>query len=60
MNKKQKKWLGRILAAAGLLALCGLLPVEGGGRMAAFLVPYAIVGWDVLRGAARNTSTLSP
>ena len=54
MTRKQKKTLCRILAAAALFVVCLLLPVTGPARLAAFLVPYFTVGWDVLWKAARN------
>ncbi len=54
MSKRQKKNLARILASAGLLVVAVLLPLEGAARLCVFLVPYAIVGYDVLWNAARN------
>lgn len=54
MSKKQKKMLVRIGAGAVLFALALLLPAEGTLRLAAFIVPYAVVGWDVLWRAVRN------
>ena len=54
MTKKQKKMLWRILASAALLASAVLLPFEGIYRLAVFLIPYAVIGWDVLWKAARN------
>ena len=54
MTKKQKKLLGRILIAGTLLAVVWLLPLGGPARLACFLVPYAVAGWDVLWSAARN------
>lgn len=54
MTRKQKKTLIRILAAAALLAAAMLLPLEGLPRLAVFLVPYAVIGWDVLWRAVRN------
>ena len=54
MTRKQKKSLWRILAAGALLIAAVLLPVEGLWRLPLFLVPYFIVGWDVLRKAALN------
>lgn len=54
MSKKQKKMLVRIGAGAVLFALALLLPTEGALRLAAFIVPYAVVGWDVLWRAVRN------
>jgi len=54
MTKKQKKMLARIVTAAILLVVCALLPLEGPLRLAAFLVPYLVVGWDILWKAIRN------
>ncbi len=54
MSKKQKKGLVRIGAGAVLLVAAYLLPVEGWASLLAFLVPYAVVGWDVLWKAVRN------
>ena len=60
MTRRQSKTLRRILAAAVLYALLFFLPAEDalpGGlwlRAALYLVPYAIVGWDVLWKALRN------
>ena len=54
MSKKQKKMLMRIGAGTVLFVLALLLPLEGALRLAAFIVPYAVVGWDVLWRAVRN------
>ncbi len=54
MNKKQKRTLARILCSAVLLAAVYFLPVEGLLRLFLFLVPYAVIGWDVLWRALRN------
>ena len=54
MTRKQKKALYRILIAGALLLIAALLPVEGLWRLPLFLIPYVIVGWDVLRKAALN------
>ncbi|MGN0984921.1 MAG: heavy metal translocating P-type ATPase [Candidatus Enterenecus sp.] len=54
MTKKQKKTLARIIAAAILLIAAALLPVEGLWRLPLFLIPYFLVGWDVLWKAVRN------
>ena len=62
MNKKQKKWLARILAAAVLfviLEICMHAGVFEGRGWLGFLfalVPYLIVGYDVLLKAVRNIS----
>ena len=54
MNRKQKKLLGRIIGAAALLVGAYFLPLEDFARLAVFLVPYLLAGYDVLLGAARN------
>ena len=54
MSRKQKRGLARIGAGAVLLAAAWLLPLEGWASLAAFAVPYAVVGWDVLWKAVRN------
>ena len=54
MKAKEKRVLIRIIVAAVLVAAAMLAPLEGVWRLLAFLVPYAVVGWDVLWGAIRN------
>ncbi|MBQ7348209.1 MAG: cadmium-translocating P-type ATPase [Clostridia bacterium] len=62
MTKKQKKELGRILVAGALLlligglALGGVLPGVWYVRLPLFLIPYFLVGWDVLRSAILNVA----
>ena len=56
MSNKQKKTLVRILVSFGLFAAALLIPAEGIARLAVFLVPYAVIGWDVLWRAIRNIS----
>lgn len=54
MSKKQKRTLIRIVASAALLVAAVLLPSDGAIRLALFLLPYGVIGWDVLWKAARN------
>ncbi len=54
MTKKQKKTLVRILVSLALLVAAALSPLEGPARLAAFLAPYLLIGWDVLWDAARS------
>lgn len=54
MSKKQKRMLRRILVSAVFFVICVLLPVSGWPRLLAFLVPYGVIGWDVLWRAVRN------
>ena len=52
MTKKQKKVLIRILVSAVLVLLCALLPVENPYlRFGLFMIPYLIIGYDILRKA---------
>ena len=51
MTKKQKKMLTRIITAAVLLILLNFLPVTGIIRFVLFLIPYLIVGYDILKKA---------
>ena len=60
LNKKQKKMLFRIIAAAALVAVLGLLPLEGAARFALYMVPYLIVGYDVLRKAVLGIKNRQP
>lgn len=52
MTKKQKKVLYRIIIAAVLLVVLHFLPVSGYLKFALYLIPYAIIGYDILRKAA--------
>lgn len=52
MTKKQKKVFYRIIAAAVLMVMLHFVPAEGYLRLALYLVPYLIIGYDILRKAA--------
>lgn len=52
MTKKQKKVLYRILVAAVLLIVLHFVPVSGYARFALYLIPYVVIGYDILRKAA--------
>ena len=54
MNKKQKKMLMLILAAAVLLIAVSLVPSEGVLRFALYMVPYLIIGYDILLKAGKG------
>ena len=54
MSKKQKRMLARILAAAVLLIALNFLPVEGWLRFACYLVPYLVIGYDILIKAGKG------
>ena len=57
MNKKQKKMLARILAAALLMGALLLIPEGAVDRIPLFLlwlIPYGIIGWDILLKAGKG------
>ena len=54
MNKKQKKVLIRIIIAFALLVLLRFLPVDGYLRMALYMVPYLVIGYDILKKAFKG------
>ncbi|WP_325213789.1 heavy metal translocating P-type ATPase [Oscillibacter sp.] len=54
LTRKQRKMLYRILTAAVLLIAVKLLPFSGWTAGVLFLVPYLVIGWDVLWKAVRN------
>ncbi|OUN23946.1 cadmium-translocating P-type ATPase [Flavonifractor sp. An82] len=54
MTRKQKRMLIRIVTSGVLFGAAAVLPLSGWERLAAFLVPYAVIGWDVLWRAVRN------
>lgn len=54
MNKKQKKVLTRIIIAFVLLVLLRFLPVDGFLRMALYMIPYLVIGYDILKKAFKG------
>ena len=54
MTEKQKRNLIRILVAAVLTVVATQLPLTGAPRLIAFLVPYLVVGYDILYKAVRG------
>ena len=54
MNKKQKKVLTRIIIAAVLIIGLHFAPIDGWLRFAAYMVPYLIIGYDILRKAGKG------
>ena len=59
MNRKQKRMLWRILAAAALLVLLRFVPVQGALRFALYMIPYAVIGYDILIKAGKGVKTAS-
>ena len=60
MNREQKEKFIRILLAAVLLLVIGQLPLHGVPRLLAYLVPYLLVGYGVLREAAEGLMKREP
>lgn len=61
MNKKQKKNLRRILIALALVIAAAFLPpLPDAVQLVVYLVPYFVVGWDVLRKAVIGVRNRQP
>ena len=58
MNRKQKIMLFRIFLSAILLIIVVILPIDGLVRLFAFLIPYLIVGWDVIYKTCKHACKL--
>ena len=54
MNKKQKKMLVRIIISLILVVVFSQLPVEGYLRFGLFMIPYLIIGYDILKKAFKG------
>lgn len=54
MNRKQKKMLLRILASAVLLVALHFVPVTGWARFICYMVPYLVIGYDILIKAGKG------
>ena len=54
MNKKQKKMLTRILIVAVMMVVLELLPTTGILRFVLYMIPYLVIGYDILRKAFRG------
>ena len=48
MNKKQKKVFTRIIVAAVLMVVLSLLPIDGWLKFLLFMIPYLVIGHDIL------------
>ena len=48
MNKKQKKVFTRIIVAAVLMVVLSLLPIDGWLKFVLFMIPYLVIGHDIL------------
>ena len=54
MNKKQKRVLARIIVSSILIAIAIFLPFKSWLRAAVFMVPYLIIGYDILKKAVKG------
>ena len=54
MNKKQKKMLVRILLSAAFMIGLHFIEIEGWYRFIAYMIPYLIVGYDILIKAGKG------
>ena len=54
MNKKQKKMLTRIIIASALIIVLSLLPVDGYLEFALYMIPYLVIGYDILKKAFKG------
>lgn len=54
MNKKQKKVLIRIIAAVVLLIALAFVPAEGWLQFALYMLPYLVIGYDILKKAVKG------
>ena len=54
MKKKQKVMLTRILVTAAMLGVLKLIPLTGIPQLVAYLIVYLVIGYDILRKAARG------
>ena len=60
MSKKQKKMLVRILISAALMIVLNFVPVQGYGRFILYLIPYLIIGYDILIKAFKGIKNRQP
>ncbi len=54
MNKKQKKVLKRIMIAIVLMVIIKVLPVNGMIEFILFMIPYLVIGYDILKKAGKG------
>ncbi len=54
MSRKQKRMLLRIILSATLLVLLQFIPAQGWMKFALYMIPYLIIGYDILWDAARG------
>lgn len=54
MTKKQKKMLVRIIVTSLLMLILHFVPVGGWLRLCVYLIPYFVIGWDILKKAGKG------
>lgn len=54
MTKKQKKMLARIIVTSLLMLILHFVPVGGWPRLCLYLIPYFVIGWDILKKAGKG------
>ena len=54
MTKKQKKVLIRIIIAAVLVIALQFIPVKGYVRFGLYMIPYLVIGYDILKKAGKG------
>lgn len=54
MSRKQKKMLARIILAAVLIIALSLIPVTGYLRFILYMIPYLVIGYDILKKAGKG------
>ncbi|MBQ6259266.1 MAG: heavy metal translocating P-type ATPase, partial [Lachnospiraceae bacterium] len=60
MTKKQKIMLCRIIITAVLLIIFQFIPIDGLYRFFIYLIPYLIIGFDILKKAVHGIINLKP
>lgn len=60
MSQKQKRTLLRIILSVLLTAACFLIPVDGWLKMLLFMIPYILIGYDILIKAVKGIINLQP
>ena len=56
MKPKHKKTLIRIIISFVFLVIAFIIPVSGAWKLTAFLIPYLIVGYDIILKSLKNIS----
>ena len=60
MTKKQKIMLCRIIITAVLLIIFQFIPIDGLYRFFIYLIPYLVIGFDILKKAVHGIINLKP